>query len=72
MESKNVEKLRGLIKDNRLTRKIDAIFLYGSSITKEKNEYSDIDVLIVLQYELQARDEEKILKLYPQYMILKN
>lgn len=62
MESKNVEKLRGLIKDNRLTRKIDAIFLYGSSITKEKNEYSDIDVLIVVQYELQARDEEKILK----------
>ena len=56
MESKNVEKLRELIKDNRLTRKIDAIFLYGSSITKENNEYSDIDVLIVVQYELQARD----------------
>lgn len=62
MEYRNVEKLRELIKDNKLTRKIDAIFLYGSSITKEKNEYSDIDVLIVAQYELQARDEEKLLK----------
>lgn len=62
MESKNVEKLSELIKGNRLARKIDAIFLYGSSITKEKNEDSDIDVLIVVQYELQDRDEEKILK----------
>ena len=50
MESRNVAKLRELIKDNKLTRKIDAIFLYGSSTTKEKNEYSDIDVLIVAQY----------------------
>lgn len=53
MDFKNVEKLSELIKGNRLTRKIEAIFLYGSSITKEKNEYSDIDVLIVVQYELQ-------------------
>lgn len=62
MEFKNIEKLSELIEDNKLTSKIYAIFLYGSSITKEKNEYSDIDVLVVVQYKLRTKDEEKISK----------
>ncbi|EHR31848.1 hypothetical protein HMPREF9703_01583, partial [Dolosigranulum pigrum ATCC 51524] len=56
----NINELEQLIKKNKLTQKIEAIFLYGSSVTKEKNEYSDIDIFILTQHSLSSSDEGKI------------
>lgn len=59
----NINELKQLIKENKLVKKIEAIFLYGSSVTEEKNEYSDIDIFILTQNSLSSLDERKIEKI---------
>ncbi|EHL19966.1 hypothetical protein HMPREF9628_01139 [Peptoanaerobacter stomatis] len=55
--------LKDNIKKNKLSKKIEAIFLYGSYATESRDENSDIDILVLTKTKIWVSDENKVFEI---------